>query len=40
MFIDIGKDIGMLHINEISLARVTNMDVMFAVGEKMKVGLN
>jgi ribosomal protein S1 len=39
-FIDIGKDIGMLHINEVSHACVKNMDVMFAMGEKMKVSLN
>jgi polyribonucleotide nucleotidyltransferase len=39
-FNDIGKDIGMLHISEVSHACVTNMDVMFVVGEKVKVSLN
>jgi small subunit ribosomal protein S1 len=40
VFIDIGKDIGVLHINEVSHARMKNMDVMFIVGEKVKVSLN
>jgi len=39
-FIDIGKDIGMSHINEVNYARVTNMDAMFIVEEKVKVSLN
>jgi predicted RNA-binding protein with RPS1 domain len=30
----------MLHISEVSHARVTNMDAMFAMGKKMKVSLN
>jgi len=30
----------MLHINEVNHAHVTNMDVMFATGEKLKVSLN
>jgi ribosomal protein S1 len=40
VFIDIGKNIGVLHISEVSHARVKNMDVMFIVGEKVKVSLN
>jgi predicted RNA-binding protein with RPS1 domain len=40
MFNDIRKDIGMLHTSEVSHACVTNMDVMFVVGEKVKVSLN
>jgi ribosomal protein S1 len=39
-FIDMGKDIGMLHINEVSHACVKYMDAMFVVGEKVKVSLN
>jgi predicted RNA-binding protein with RPS1 domain len=40
MFIDIRKDIGMLHIGEVNHACMTNMDAMFCSGEKMKVSLN
>ncbi len=40
MFIDIGKDIGMVHISEVNHACMTNMDAMFVVGGKMKVSSN
>jgi len=36
-FIDIGEDVGLLHINEISHVRVTSMEVLFAPREKIKV---
>jgi predicted RNA-binding protein with RPS1 domain len=39
-FIDIGKDIGMFHIHQISHARVTNMDGKLTAREKVKVNLN
>jgi len=39
-FIDIGKEIRMFHIHQISYAHVTNMDGMFIAGEKVKVNLN
>jgi small subunit ribosomal protein S1 len=36
-FIDIGEDVGLLHINEISHVRVTSMEALFAHGGKIKV---
>jgi len=36
-FIDIGEDVGLVHINEISHVCVTSMEVLFALGEKIKV---
>ncbi|KAH9544554.1 hypothetical protein CY35_12G000200 [Sphagnum magellanicum] len=36
-FIDIGDDVGLLHISEISHVRVTSMEALFAPGEKIKV---
>jgi small subunit ribosomal protein S1 len=36
-FIDIGEDVGLLHISEISHVRVTSMEALFAHGEKIKV---
>ncbi len=36
-FIDIGEDVGLLHISEISHVRVTFMEALFAFGEKVKV---
>ncbi len=36
-FIDIGEDVGLLHIDEISHVRVTSMEVLFTLGEKIKV---
>ncbi len=36
-FIDIGEDIGLLHISEISHVRVTSMEELFAPREKIKV---
>jgi len=36
-FIDIDEDVGLLHINEISHVRVTFMEVLFTLGEKIKV---
>jgi ribosomal protein S1 len=36
-FIDIGEDVGLLHISEISHVRVTPMEASFALGEKIKV---
>jgi predicted RNA-binding protein with RPS1 domain len=38
--IDIGKDIGILHISEVCHVHVKNMNVMFIVGGKMKASLN
>ncbi len=35
-FIDIGEDVGLLHISEISHVRVTSMEMLFATGEKIK----
>jgi ribosomal protein S1 len=36
-FIDIGEDVGLLHINEISHVHVTFLETLFALGEKIKV---
>jgi len=36
-FIDIGEDVRLLHINEISHVHVTSMEALFALGEKIKV---
>jgi small subunit ribosomal protein S1 len=36
-FIDIGDDVGLLHISEISHVRVTSMEALFVPGEKIKV---
>ncbi len=36
-FIDIGEDVGLLHISEISHVRVTSMEALFTPGEKIKV---
>jgi small subunit ribosomal protein S1 len=36
-FIDIGEDVGPLHISEISHVHVTFMEALFALGEKIKV---
>ncbi len=36
-FIDIGEDVGLLHISEISHVHVTSMEMLFALGEKIKV---
>jgi len=35
--IDIGEDVGLLHISEISHVHVTSMEVLFILGEKIKV---
>jgi len=35
--IDIGKDVGLIHISEISHVHVTSMEVLFVLGEKIKV---
>jgi ribosomal protein S1 len=35
-FIDIGEDVGLLHISEISHVCVTSMEVLFAPREKIK----
>ncbi len=35
-FIDIGEDVGLLHINEISHVCVTSMEALFALREKIK----
>jgi ribosomal protein S1 len=36
-FIDIGEDVGLLHINEISHVHVIFMEALFAIWEKIKV---
>jgi ribosomal protein S1 len=36
-FIDIGEDVGLLHISEISHVHVIFVEVLFALGEKIKV---
>jgi ribosomal protein S1 len=36
-FIDIGEDVGLLHISEISHVHVTSMEVLFAPEEKINV---
>jgi predicted RNA-binding protein with RPS1 domain len=36
-FIDIGEDVGLLHISKINHVRVTSMEALFAHGEKIKV---
>jgi ribosomal protein S1 len=36
-FIDIGEDIGLLHISEISHVHVISMEVLFVLREKIKV---
>jgi ribosomal protein S1 len=36
-FIDIGEDVGLLHINEISHVHVTSMEALFVLREKIKV---
>jgi ribosomal protein S1 len=36
-FIDIGEDVGLLHINEINHVHVTSMEALFAIGEKIKL---
>jgi small subunit ribosomal protein S1 len=36
-YIDIGEDVGLLHISEISHVRVIFMEALFVPGEKIKV---
>jgi small subunit ribosomal protein S1 len=36
-FIDIGDDVGLLHISEISHVRVTSMEALFVPRQKIKV---
>ncbi|CAK9864955.1 unnamed protein product [Sphagnum jensenii] len=36
-FIDIGEDVGLLHISELSHVHVTFMEALFAFGEKVKM---
>jgi ribosomal protein S1 len=36
-FIDIGEDVRLLHINEISHVHVISMEALFALGGKIKV---
>jgi predicted RNA-binding protein with RPS1 domain len=36
-FIDIGDDVGLLHISEINHVHVTSMEALFVLGKKIKV---